>query len=225
MTWSARGITESYKKQDTNDWGSLEKFVDYQNKVVVDVGASLGATAVEFAKQASVVYALEPHPGNYQFLLDQIRIRKIGNIQPYPMAVSDAIAEFDFFVRESHGIHSLGDHNKGKILNVVKVHATTLDSFWEQEIGQQIGLLKVDVEGFENDVFVGAERLLSEKRIDAIVFEFSPKIHALRKIDILAPVKTLDKLGYDVFHMDGTPFDPKKDSIVLCDLMAWPRKT
>lgn len=227
ITWSARGITESSGKspanQATNQWGEIDKFINYRGKPVIDVGASLGATVLGFSKDASMVYALEPHPGNYQFLLDQIRIRKIGNVKPYQMAASNTETETNFFGRESHGIHSLGEHNKGKVVDTFKVNTTTLDKFWASEIGVQVGLLKVDVEGFENEVFLGAEKLLREKKIDAIIFEFSPRIHAIRKIDVLAPIKVLNNFSYDVFHMDGTPFNPTEKLPKICDLMALPR--
>jgi FkbM family methyltransferase len=223
ITWSARGITQAAGKSATNDWDNLSTLVNYKNKVVVDVGASLGLTVFEFSDLASEIHAFEPHKENYKHLLDQIKIRKINNVKTYQKAVSDSNGQIDFFSRESHGIHSLGAHNKGKVLDSYKVESITLDSFWESEINTQIGLLKVDVEGFENEVFIGARDLLKQKKIDAILFEFSPKIHKIRGIDIYSPITTLNNFDYDVFYTDGRPFDFNDSLPKICDLIAKPR--
>ena len=227
ITWSARGITNSHsdKKSPTNDWITIDKFINYDNKVVVDIGASLGATSVPFSKKAKIVYALEPQLDNYYFLQDQITIRKINNIKTFNVAASDFNGKSEFFNRESHGVHSLGVHNKGKIVSSSEVEVTTLDDFWKKEINEQIGLLKIDVEGFEVDVFNGASYLLNNKLIDFIIFEFSPRIHKLRNIDIDAPISTLLKHNYNLFTVDGKDFKFDKDNIPkICDLIAMPSK-
>lgn len=227
LTWKARGITAdtSTPHLATNNWDNLAALIDHSGKIVIDVGASLGMTVQRFSQKARRVYAFEPHPDNYQFLRDQIRIRKIDNVQTYPCAVTDFNGQSQFFGRESHGIHSLGTHNKGKVLSTFEVDAITLDTFWEKEINEPIGLLKIDVEGFEPDVLRGAEKLLADKTIEAVLFEFSPRIHKLRKIDTFEPVTLLQKQGYQVFTMDGKPFICDENNLPkVCDLIAFPEK-
>ena len=79
IAWKARGVTNQIDGAacETGDASALGRCVDVNQKVVVDVGASLGLTVARFAKTASVVYALEPQADNYAFLLDQIRIRAL----------------------------------------------------------------------------------------------------------------------------------------------------
>jgi len=227
ITWKARGITFSKKgdKQLTNDWDNINKIIDYSGKIVVDIGANLGLTPRFFAKKASLVYGIEPHPDNYRFLLDQIKIRKLTNIKTYECAISDFNGNAKFYNRQSHGIHSLGVHNKGKILSSFDVKVISLDEFWKKEINEKIGLLKIDVEGFEADVLQGAKYLLSNKLIDAVIFEFSPRIHKLRKIDTYLPINILLEHGYEVLTTDGDVFKiSNSDQIKICDLIALPRK-
>ena len=53
------------------------------------------------------------------------------------------------------------------------VPCTTLDDFCAAREIARIHFLKVDVEGYERDVFRGAAGLLRERRIDFITFEIS----------------------------------------------------
>lgn len=207
----------------TNNWSKLDRLFDVAGGIVVDVGANTGTTVFRFAQNARKVYAAEPHPGNYAALLEQIRIRGLQNVETHKIALSDRRGSADFHERESHGIHSLGTHNKGKIVRTFSVEATTLDDYWAEHINEPISLLKVDVEGFECDVFRGAQTLLQARTIKAIVFEYSPKIHALRHMEIDAPVKLLREYGYEVFHDDGSIFEAGSTrSLLLADLVAIP---
>ena len=55
-----------------------------------------------------------------------------------------------------------------------RVYAWCLSMSTAPEHGvDKIDLLKIDVEGFELQVLLGAQRMLSEGRIDAIQFEFT----------------------------------------------------
>ena len=51
--------------------------LDVRNKVVIDVGASIGDSAIHFAlKGAKKVIAIEPHPGAYAEMLININLNK-----------------------------------------------------------------------------------------------------------------------------------------------------
>jgi FkbM family methyltransferase len=207
----------------TNNFKHIDSLIDYSNKIVVDVGAALGGTVVPFSQKASVVYAFEPQKDNYLFLLDQIKIRRLKNIKTYNYAVSNFNGSANFYNRESHGVHSLGVHNKGRVLSSSQVPVIQLNDFWKDNINEQIGLLKIDVEGFEADVLEGSSYLLENKKIDAIIFEFSPRIHKLRGMNVDAPIQILKKYNYDLFTTDGELFLFNKDDYPkICDLIAKP---
>lgn len=225
ITWKARGVTlvgADDRRRPTNDFAALESIAPWAGRIVVDVGANLGGTVARFARTAARVHALEPHPGNFAHLLDQIRIRRLDNVEPLRVAAAKEAGRATFYERESHGIHSLGPHNKGKVRASYEVEVTTLDRLWQERINDRIGLLKVDVEGFEADVFEGACRLLDNRLIDAIVFEFSPRIHAIRGLPADAPLRVLRAHGYEVFTLDGRPVGEADALPGLCDLIARP---
>lgn len=67
--------------------------MDVKNKSVVDIGAFAGDTAIYFAiKGAKKVIAIEPHPGAYEELVENIRINGLERkIVPLNMAVGDKV--------------------------------------------------------------------------------------------------------------------------------------
>ena len=58
----------------------------------------------------------------------------------------------------------------------ISIESRTLDSFTKELGISRIGLLKIDVEGHELDVLVGATPLLRAKAIRKIIFEHSPSL-------------------------------------------------
>ena len=59
---------------------------------------------------------------------------------------------------------------------VVRVPCLTLDSFVEKHGIEQVGLLKVDVEGYEKLVFQGAHRFLKCGHAKVIYYEVCPEL-------------------------------------------------
>lgn len=225
VVWRARSISRQESEIETNDWPALEDLCDYSGKTVVDVGANSGVLAGEFAKLAHEVYAFEPHPKNFADLSDQIKIRSIENIKTFQMAISNFSGETQLIEREAHGIHSLGPHNRGRVISRIPVQVETLDNFWRKKGEIGIALLKIDVEGFELEVLEGARNLLLSKSVEAIVFEFSPRIHKMRGIELDAPLTFLKSVGYEIFDKYGKPFDLMPTSYPrVCDLIAVPKK-
>jgi len=62
------------------DFGNYEG-VDVDGKVVIDVGAYVGDSAIYFAlKCAKRIIAVEPHPGAYAEMLDNIRLNNLEGV-------------------------------------------------------------------------------------------------------------------------------------------------
>ena len=62
------------------DYG-MYKSLSVKDRVVVDVGAFVGDSAIYFAlKGARKVIAIEPHPGAYEEMLDNIRLNNLESI-------------------------------------------------------------------------------------------------------------------------------------------------
>ena len=216
-------------KSVTNDWENFERMLNYENQIVIDVGAAIGATVRLFSQKAKAVYAFEPQSTNFKHLETVIKLEEIGNVIPINSAVSDKVGTATFYNRESHGIHSLGMHNKGSAGTRSEVEVTTLDNFCQKNLpSEEIALLKIDVEGFEYDVLKGAVDLLSRKKIKAVIFEYSPKLTATCGKQENGIFELLTQNGFTIYDNQANKFNYKTDSkpklsdfLALCVKPSW----
>lgn len=134
----------------------LELFKDYctAGDVVIDVGANVGEVSIIFSQRAGAtgrVFAFEPHPRIYQYLLGNLALNRCGNVTTANLAVGAAPG----VVRMSNDKHD--DMNRIVDDGAIEVACTTLDA---QVPAQPIAFLKIDVEGSELRVLEGATQTL-----------------------------------------------------------------
>lgn len=192
---------------------------DLRVEVAFDVGVNYGYTCAWLSCWAERVYAFEPHPRNAALIREHLRIRQLGNVELCEAAVADEVGEATLHVRSRDGHHSLGNVGASEVTSELRVPATTVDrAASERGIGR-LGLLKIDVEGFEPEVLEGAGNLLAARAIDLILFEYSPGFYRRRGIDPRAPLAVLERFGYCVTALDGGPVD---ETVWQTDLLARP---
>src|SRR5665213_47911 len=132
-----------------------------------DVGANVGAFTIMAAGVASAcVVAFEASPDTYAMLLCNIRLNDFQNrIKAIHAAVgrTEGTAQFSVGLGTENGVATGATAS-----NSVSVRMTTLD---KELAGNPPDLLKVDVEGFETEVFAGAANTLRNPKLKAIIVE------------------------------------------------------
>jgi FkbM family methyltransferase len=134
--------------------------------VVVDVGANIGLTALAAFSAVGAsgqVHAFEPHPRIFNFLVGNIELNGAEKVvTPRNLALGDhAGMVFLTDVRAD-------DQNTVSVQTTgVPVPMATLDD--AVAALPSIGLLKIDVEGFEKFVLLGATHTLAH--VDCVYFE------------------------------------------------------
>ncbi len=124
--------------------------------VAIDVGAHIGYYSRLLSPLVEKVYAFEPDPTNYSFLVKNTK--HCGNVIPLNMAVSDTTGTQQLFlVKNSTFRHSLID--EGGCGSVI-VPTTALDDLVELE-GQSVSFVKIDVEGHEQSVLTGMKGIVA----------------------------------------------------------------
>jgi len=126
---------------------------------MIDVGAYVGLFSLKASQlvgRKGMVFAFEPNPKAYALLLDNLRLNHVGNVSPIPLALGDKegvlfVKEGDFFPSETHLIET---GNLG-------VGVMPLDGFVERVNLRRLDLLKVDVEGMEEKVILGALKTIN----------------------------------------------------------------
>jgi FkbM family methyltransferase len=136
-------------------------------EMFADVGANVGAFTVLAAGVAGArAVAFEPSPETFAMLSRNVRL---NGLQDRVRAVNAVAGRSTGTVQFSAG---LGTENHvaaaGEKNNSVTVPMTTLDA---EFVANPAVLLKVDVEGFETEVFGGAEATLKSHALQAIIIE------------------------------------------------------
>lgn len=170
---------------------------------VFDVGANIGVIALWFSSKANLVHSFEPHPDNIAMIESQMQLRNSDNLHLHRHAVGKSESKMNLCVKGFHGHHSLGDVNNSPTIGHIEVQVRTLDNIAKELEIERINFLKIDVEGFEEDVLLGAKQLLKEKRIDYVLFEMKESILSSinrTSSDVFAPLLAA---GYQIITLEG----------------------
>ena len=137
--------------------------------VFLDIGANIGSYSVSMMDICDDIIAFEPHPytakrSKMNFLLNNFEESKVKQI-----ALSNESGKIYF---SDYGGSSTVNHIIDGT-NGIEVDVTTLDDFIIQNnfSEEKNYIIKVDVEGFEQQVFEGGKNFLTTYNIKGIVFE------------------------------------------------------
>jgi len=186
--WEKNGIKFKRLYSSTYDVFIREdyKFLNVQNKSVLDIGAFVGDSPIYFIlKGAKKVYAIEPHPDAYNKMLENI---KLNNIEDKIIPINIGINyDKDYVVINNkdttHAAFSFFNSNN----NGIKIPAGKLSDIIDKyNIDAQI--LKMDCEGCEYDIILKDYDTIKE--FEEIGFEY----HAYNtKIPIKVLLEKLNK--------------------------------
>ena len=189
------------------------------NLFALDVGANQGdyaGTIKQLAPNATV-YAFEPHPATFARLAQHASTVGYTAIHA---ACSDTSGEVLLYDRaEGSAAASLGTSHAtlnqttlpglyGLKTSSLSVNSITLDEFLRKRQIEHVDLLKVDTEGHDYRVLLGAKRAIEEGRIDVIQFEFN-EMNVIEKV-FLRDFRLLLP-GYHLFRILPFGFLPLKD--------------
>lgn len=168
--------------------------------MAVEVGANIGAHTVFLAKAVGPtggVMAFEPQRVAFQTLCANLALNNITNVHCVHAAAGAApgnllVPQLDQTQVNNFGGLGLGSYQQGERVPVV-----TLDSFNLP----QCTLLKIDVEGMEQDVLLGAKETIA--RCLPLMY-----IENDREDRSAALIRLIDSLGYSMFWHVPPLFNP-----------------
>lgn len=162
----------------------LIPFLANKARVSLDVGAHKGAYSFALLKHSQAVHAFEPNPKMFDVLESWAR----DLVTLHPSALSNVSGAADLLVPRRRNGYS----NQGSSLSAVKVqgeHATVrvkADRLDDCGI-DNVGFIKIDVEGFKKEVLEGARALLLRDRPNLLV-EMEEKHTRISLKDMVASV-------------------------------------
>jgi FkbM family methyltransferase len=143
----------------------------------VDVGANKGDFSLLAARAMGdngVVIAIEPAPGNCEWLERSVKANGYKCIEVLPNALSDSEGEAELFLAELSGWHSLVKSPRKQLTGSVVVKTRTLDDVIAERGLPSIDMLKVDVEGGEVAVLAGATETLTAPGRRLVLLDLHP---------------------------------------------------
>jgi len=146
----------------------------YKIKNIIDIGANFGYHTLLFSHNCSEnVYAFEPQIQNFELLEENVKNNEIKNVILYNYACGDENCEVKMPIYECNYKINMGDITPN--INCLNNNFSTTKSILldEFDFPSKIDLIKIDVQGWEKKVLIGATNLLkTHKPILIIEFEY-----------------------------------------------------
>jgi len=186
-SYSFRKTLRYYDKVEAHEPSTTKIFkkIVKQGNVVVDIGANMGYFSLLAKSLGAEVYAYEPEPKSYGYLVKNAEINNY-NITARSSAISNILGKERFYFCSYDSGHHTLKQNKGikdyrktslirKCMDLfqkkyIDIFTTTLDD----EIKERVDVIKMDCEGSELLAIKGMSRILMENKDLKMIIEFFP---------------------------------------------------
>ena len=170
--------------------------------VIADVGAHIGLYTIALAKRLTPngrVIAFEPHEQTYDALTQHVGLNGVQPVVETVRAVVGAVDGHVRFTDDQDVQNRIAAENTSQSSTVPAIR---LDSFFKD---RRLDILKVDVEGFEEDVLRGGEALLADSyRAPRLIYlEVHPYNWSLCGTTSDSLLGRLHAAHYEVGTLDG----------------------
>jgi len=182
MTLHARGYNNHNGFKRSGEASFINILASYNPKICLDIGANSGEYSLKLLENTNAyVIAFEPIPSAFKKLQklslsfpDRFKPENIGlgNVTKLSkIFYSDLTSEFASFANEVNEIDYVGRSN----INSITVPMFTLDSWTQKNLkkNEVIDLIKIDVEGYEFEVLLGAKKTIIDNSPKFIQIEFN----------------------------------------------------
>ncbi len=153
----------------------LAKKLPDQNFIILDIGGGVGASVILYNKffPENKILVFEPIPDNYNII--KSRTSQFSNIEVFNYAVgsensrkqiniANRITSSSLFPLSADPYSNVFNENNLGQSRVENIEVVRLDNFL-QKIPADIGIIKIDVQGYEMNVLKGAEASLERGKI------------------------------------------------------------
>lgn len=146
--------------------------------IIFDVGSNIGnysKSLHDIFNSKAKIFSFEPSTKTYELFIETTK--NINNIIPNNFGLSDNEGnQLLFSNSEGSGLASVYqrklDHFGIKMDKTEEIKLTTIDSYCSENKIERIHFLKLDIEGHELNALNGAKKMIENKKIDFIQFEF-----------------------------------------------------
>ena len=200
-----------YGQHDERHEVKIMKKLIKKEDVIWDIGSNIGFYTLLFSKLAKKgkVISFEPALKTYEILLKQISVNGADNIVPNNFALGDKKGDQELYYEDAALAQGTASFFEMSGSQHEKVQVETIDTLNKTVLPD---IIKLDVEGYEEQVFLGGAIFFKEnspvimvelkffdkdtrKRVEGIIEEFGYSIYAIRKRGVKYCKNTMDLHG------------------------------
>jgi len=197
---------------------SIKYLIKKDNPIIFDVGAHTGETIERFRKlyNKSIIHSFEPQVDSFQKLkkfsddktiLNNFALGEKIEIKKFYINKNDSTSGFYKFTDKM-----FADHN-----NYSKdIQIKTLDQYVEERNVENIDILKIDVQGYEDNVLKGAIKTLTNKikilELEIIFIDYYEKKSSFYNLESI-----IKPLGFELYTISSPVLDESDDRLKWLD--------
>ena len=199
-------------EQDTNT--VLSKYIK-KGDVVIEAGANIGSETLLISKlvgQGSV-YGFEPNPYTFERLSINVSVNSLTNVKVFDCALgeSDGNINFNIYPKNFCNPGMSSKYMETPITQKITVVQKTLDSFIKQNNIDKVDFLKMDIQGAEMDLLLGAGETIRKHKPTVFLEAF-----ALFN-DTKALFEKFKEYGYNVYLIKENNIEPIRNIAEIKD--------
>lgn len=202
-------------------------YINYlrEGMIVFDVGANIGELTLLFSRfvnPGGKVFSFEASKATFDKLSSIYNLSGRDNVELNHIALSDSNGTIELYIypEEYSGWNTLANRPLASYGIDIKpvmreqVIASTIDTFCQERGITHIDLLKIDVEGAEYQVLLGARHMLEQKQVGCCTFEFGATTFDMGNTPTMIE-SYLAQVGYRIRNIvPGNPYFPGRESAI-----------
>lgn len=171
-----------------------------------DIGANIGLMAVPLLSEDPniIIHSFEPSPVTFTYLTRTHREsshKHRWHISDVALAADDGTTSFCMHPESEGAFDGISDTGRVPDGQLVQVKMLMLDTYWEHAGKPAVRTIKIDVEGFEDEVLRGAGKVLRQCR--PVVFLEWSKENLRPGIKAASIMSLATQLEYQVYSLPG----------------------
>jgi FkbM family methyltransferase len=189
--------------EDVLEFEAFLKIAEKTNAAMFDIGAHVGAFAVLFCKSSEHnVFAFEPVSQSQELIRQTADLNHIQaeRIEVIGKALGRHSGIIEMHLDQTTGFAQVLPTG-GQFQTKLSMQVTTVDMM-RTTINTRIGLLKIDVEGFEAEVLQGASKTLCGDR-PVVLLEIHNACLAERGVSLKRMLGEVEGHGYSLMRLNG----------------------
>ena len=166
----------------------FKKIIKNEKPLIFDIGANKGQSIDRFLKvnNTAVIHSFEPNIDEFNLLknkynnyenikLNNIALGEKKNKKYFNVTQHSANSSFLDLKKDTNWIklrsNQLGVNKENYIKKKLEVDIETLDTYCSQNSIEKIDIVKIDTQGYEEQILIGGKRMIEAQKIDALEIE------------------------------------------------------